>query len=215
MEGYWDARFRREGRIWGVTPSRTAVYAERLFSARGVKSVLVPGSGYGRNAEYLAAHGYAVTGVEVSSEALKLAAERSSEVRYQHGSVLELALPQRGFDAIYCFNVLHLFREKERRAFIARCSQWLKDGGLAFFIVFSEQEPSYGRGAQVETNTFESKPGRPVHYYTATDLAQEFRAFAIFESGLMEDPEDHGDEGPHVHVVRYIFAQVGTRPRLP
>jgi hypothetical protein len=24
------------------------------------------------------------------------------------------------------------------------------------------------------------------------------------ETGLAEDREDHGDEGPHVHVVRYI-----------
>jgi hypothetical protein len=63
----------------------------------------------------------------------------------------------------------------------------------------------------VEENTFESKPGRPVHFFTEDDLVESFRGFELLDTGLMEDPEDHGTEGPHVHWVRFISASKCSR----
>jgi hypothetical protein len=81
--------------------------------------------------------------------------------------------------------------------------------------VFSEKEPSFGKGRETELNTFESKPGRPVHYFTHDDLLSHFRGFNVLETGLMEDAENHGADGPHVHVVRYIFAEIpGGAPAI-
>ncbi|MCX6375275.1 MAG: class I SAM-dependent methyltransferase, partial [Armatimonadetes bacterium] len=81
-----------------------------------------------------------------------------------------------------------------------------RDGGLLFFTVFSEEEPSFGKGEKIEENTFESKPGRPVHYFTEYDLISHFSEFDVLETGLTKDPEDHG-EGPHTHQLRYIVAR--------
>jgi hypothetical protein len=75
-----------------------------------------------------------------------------------------------------------------------------------FFVVFSDRDPSFGKGQEVEKNTFESRPGRPVHYFTEDDLRDLFREFKILESGIFEDPEDHG-EGPHTHELLYILAR--------
>ena len=91
-----------------------------------------------------------------------------------------------------------------RRLLLDKCRKVLKPGGVAFLAVFSEQEKSFGKGLEVEPNTFESKPGRPVHYYTEQDLREEMRRFAILECGLATDRENHGEEGEHTHVVRYI-----------
>ena len=49
MQTYWDDRFHREGRVWGEAPSQTAVYARDRFIENGVRTILVPGAGYGRN----------------------------------------------------------------------------------------------------------------------------------------------------------------------
>jgi hypothetical protein len=76
-----------------------------------------------------------------------------------------------------------------------------------FFVVFSDMEPSYGTGRLVEENTFESKPGREVHYYSEEDLISEFRDLEILQTGMMEDPEEHGWEGRHTHLLRYIYAR--------
>ena len=117
------------------------------------------------------------------------------------------------YDGIYCFNLLHLLRKTDRAGFIGRCVEQLKDGGVVFFVVFSDIEPSFGTGRMVEENTFESKPGREVHYYSAEDLIYEFRDFEVIETGIIQDPEEHGEEGRHTHLLRYIFARksVGCR----
>lgn len=205
MEMYWSERYKNEGRIWGRTPSSTAIYAEKIFKSRRAGSILVPGAGYGRNAEFFSQKGYTVTGVEISAEALRLTPEVTS-VQYLIGSVIEEPLGLFRYDAVYCFNVLHLFFAEERRTFLKKCFDTLHDGGVAFFTVFSEQESQYGKGIRLEENTYESKPGRPVHFFTESDLVKSFRDFEIVETGIMNDHEDHGAEGSHIHRLRYIVA---------
>ena len=207
MNTFWEERFSDEGRIWGTTPSRTSEYAVQLFNKAGVHEVLVPGSGYGRNAVAFSRAGFQVTGIEISTTAIALALQNSEGVRYNHGSVLDMPFDDSMYDGIYCFNVLHLFRKSDRAAFLARCREQLKEGGVMFFVVFSDREPSYGMGKKVEENTFESKPGREVYYYSAEDLLMEFRDFEVLEAGMMEDPEDHGGEGMHTHLLRYIYVR--------
>jgi len=207
MNTFWEERFREEGKIWGDDPSRTAPYAINLFKKAGVHDVLIPGSGYGRNAMAFAQSGFEVTGIEISDKALALARQGSPEIRYHRGSILDMPFDDSMYDGIYCFNVLHLFRKLERVVFLQRCREQLKDGGVMFFVVFSDREPSYGTGRMVEENTFESKPGRDVHYYSAEDLVSEFRGLEILENGMMEDPEDHGKEGRHTHLLRYIYVR--------
>ncbi len=206
MDDFWEKRYRSEGKIWGDTPSVTARYACRHFLARGVKSVLIPGMGYGRNARVFREAGMAVSGIEISREAVSILRKDFPEIRCQEGSVLDV--PFGGpYDAIYCFNVVHFFRLNERRAFLEKCLAALPECGLAFFTGLSEKDPQYGRGAEIEPGTFESKPGRPVHFFTAEDVRACFNGFNVLESGLVEDEEDHGEEGPHVHALRYILAE--------
>ncbi len=90
MCAYWEGRFGREGKIWGMTPSVTAVYACEHFRREGVRNVLVPGAGYGRNALVFARAGFTVTGVEISAEAIKLAEETG--IRFIPGSFLDVPL---------------------------------------------------------------------------------------------------------------------------
>jgi len=208
MKSYWDFRFRDEGRIWGTAPSVTAGMAAKIFLRAGhIKKILVPGAGYGRNAKFFCAAGFAVTGVEISGEAFLLSRTYNPEAGFHLGSFLDpFPGEDGGYDAIYCYNVLHLFRQNERELFVRKSFRALREGGITFFVVFSEKEKSFGKGRQVEENSFESKPGRPVHYFTEQDLRRHFCMFDPLAAGIVEDPENHGDEGPHVHLVRYIAA---------
>jgi len=207
MNTFWEERFSDEGRIWGDIPSRSAGHAIGLFKKAGVHEVLVPGSGYGRNAVAFARAGFQVTGIEISATAFSLAQQNNQEIRYHHGSVLDMPFDDSMYDGIYCFNLLHLFRKNDRKAFLKRCREQLMEGGVVFFVVFSEREGSFGTGRNVEENTFESKPGREVHYYSETDLVSEFRDLELLETGMAEEPEEHGKEGRHTHQLRYIYAR--------
>jgi hypothetical protein len=78
--------------------------------------------------------------------------------------------------------------------------------GLAYFTVFSNKESTFGQGNETEPNTFESRPNRPVHYFTGDDLDRHFQDFKIIKIGTITDPEDHGGQA-HVHILRYIFVR--------
>jgi SAM-dependent methyltransferase len=207
MENYWDTRYSQENKIWGESPSRTARRALDLFRRNNIRKLLVPGSGYGRNTKVFSDAGFEATGVEISDVAAGLAREFDPLSRCYCASVLDMSFLNDIFDAVYCFNTLHLFREKERKTCIDQCLAKVAGGGLLYFTVFSENEPSFGKGQEVEENTFESKPGRPAHYFTEDDLKSHFSGTDIIETGLAEDREDHGGEGPHTHVLRYIIVR--------
>jgi 2-polyprenyl-3-methyl-5-hydroxy-6-metoxy-1,4-benzoquinol methylase len=203
MNQYWDKRYQAEGKIWGDEPSLTARRALEIFRENKVNKVLVPGSGYGRNTRLFSASGLQVTGVEISMEACRLAMAFDPDTRIFNISVLDMSSLRGRYDGIYCFNVLHLFLEADRKRFIKECIKNVKVNSPMFFTAFSEKEESYGKGAEVEKNTFESKPGRPAHYFSEPDLKYHFRTMQVMETGLMEDRENHG-EGPHTHILRYI-----------
>ena len=204
MGSYWEGRFSGEGMIWGDKPSNTALQALALFRREQANKLLVLGSGYGRNTRLFSDAGLAVVGIEISPTAVAAARQFDPLTVHHCLSVMEMPLTPCVYDAIFSFNVLHLFRQPERRLLLEKCRTVLKKGGVAFFAVFSEQEKSFGKGMEVEPNTFESKPGRPVHYYTEQDLREEIGCFTILECGLATDRENHGEEGEHTHVVRYI-----------
>lgn len=211
MTAFWDERFLREGKIWGDLPSGTAACACRFFAGDQVRSVLVPGCGYGRNAAEFQRKGFLVTGIELSKEALRIAVRDYPGITYIPGSVLDMPFNDVRYDGIYCFNVLHLLDKKERAIFVDTCSAQLADGGFMFFAVFSDKEVSYGKGRMVEENSFESKPGRVVHYFTKEDLVSQFPGFLVVKTGLIDDPEEHGEEGRHTHRLRYIYLRKRKR----
>lgn len=204
---YWEGRFVAEGKIWGDSPSLSAHSALKFFLENHVKSVLVPGSGYGRNTKLFSSAGLDVVGVEISETAYQMAKQFDPRSKFYRGTVLDISFDNRKYDAIYCFNVLHLFRQTGREMFLLECIRKLKDEGLAYFTVFSDKEESFGRGTETEVNTFESKPGRPVHYFTEVDLRNHFDGFEVMDIGNIKDPENHGGHA-HVHILRYIVVRL-------
>lgn len=203
---YWEHRFDEEGMIWGESPSKTAYYALDIFRTDKITSILVPGSGYGRNTNLFSSSGFKVTGVEISEKACNMAKQFDPDSEFYRGSALDMSFDTTQYDAIYCFNVLHLFLEDDRKLLVRNCVEKLNQDGVMVFTVFSEKESNFGQGKEVETYTFETRPGRPAHYYTEDDLLEQFKDFSIREKGIISDPEDHGGK-PHTHILRYILVR--------
>jgi SAM-dependent methyltransferase len=204
---YWDNRYSKEGKIWGILPSKSALYCLEVFNKYKVKKLLIPGSGYGRHTKFFSENKYNVIGIEISDIAVDIARNLDPNTRFFSGSVMEIETIETNIDAIFCFNTLHLFLRDTRSQFLKKCFNQLNHNGLVFFTVFSEKEPSFGKGKELESNTFESKPGRPTHYFTENDLINHFKDYKIIETGIIEELENHGAGGPHKHILRYIFGQ--------
>ena len=100
---YWNKTFKNEGVIWSWTPCKSAFVARDKFIDLGVKSVLIPGAGYGRNAKFFTDSGFIVVGIEISETAIEIAGENGVNIKYFHGSLLDMPFDSEKYDSIFCF----------------------------------------------------------------------------------------------------------------
>ncbi|WP_449600559.1 class I SAM-dependent methyltransferase [Paenibacillus sp. Marseille-Q9583] len=205
MSDYWNRRFAQEGMVWGTDPSLTALEAKGLFRKHNVKSVLVPGAGYGRNTKVFSSE-FETIGIELSGAALTIAAEWDSACFFISGSVLDCSLETK-VDAIYCYDLLHLFLIEDRRRLLTNCLEQLHPGGLLYFTSFSDEDPNYGCGACLEPATYEYKAGKYAHFFSEADLKQHFEHTEIIKTGthmeILRDPQGSA----HQYVLRSILAR--------
>lgn len=202
MTDYWNQRFKM-GKVWGSKPSGTSMIAADYFSQYNKRNILVIGSGYGRNANFFHESGYHVEGIEYAWDALVIAQRDNPYITYYHGSIFDIPCGEKKYSAIYCYNVMHLFLKPERNKLIALCQKMLEQEGLVFFSVFSDEDKDYGIGNVIEENTFEQKPGKPVHYYSKDELTKAFGLYSVIHVGEYEEYV-----GNKECKLRYIVAKI-------
>ena len=207
QETYWNKRFEKENFIWGKKTSECSKDVFRRFQKYpNIHKILVLGAGYGRNTKIFQDHGYDVTCLDISQNAIDLAKEFDVESKYYKISILDMDKIKDLYDGIFGFDIFHLFLAKERSKIIDMCYDRLNPKGLIYLAVFSEIEDTFGK-FEVEPNTFESRAGHFIHYFTEKDLIVSLKKFNIIDTGIIDEHENHGEIGPHMHKMRYIFAQ--------
>ena len=169
MDTYWNSRFIKEQMIWGTGPSRIALISEKIFHEYNLKTIIIPGAGYGRNGKYFTEHGYRVDGIEISPEAIRIGKEFAPSINYIEGSVLD-TFPDKKYDAVFCYDLIHLFKNHERKIIIENCLSFSRSKGLIMISCFSDKDKTFGTGREIEENTFEVKPGKTVHFFTEHEM---------------------------------------------
>ncbi len=205
MSEYWSRRFAQEGMIWGSEPSPTAQAARDIFRQHNVKSVLVPGAGYGRNTKVFSDE-FKTLGIELSEDALKMAAEWDPKSHFISGSVLD-PISEVQVDAVYCYDVLHLFLEEDRRRLVANCLEQLRPDGLLYFTSFSDGDANNGCGTLLEPGTYEYKEGKYAHFFSEEDLRQHFAGTKIITTGSCVETLCGPLGKKHQYILRYIVAR--------
>ena len=202
-ERYWNVRFESEGEVWGKEPSLSAKLAAEVFKRYNVKSILVPGCGYGRNSLYFAKLGFSVTGIDISPVAIDIAKRNAEKhnlnIEYIVGDVLEMLPTNKKYDGIFAHNLLHLFLEDDRMKLINGLIESLKISGILVVNVFSVNDPSFGEGTYVEENTFFESDGHYSHYFTEKELLICFKDLTPISIKEIEETEEHGKKGLHKH----------------
>ena len=124
----WDQRYSRSTFIYGKTPVK--FLAENYHYLPFGSTVLDMGMGEGRNAVFLAQKGYKVTGVDISSVAVKkaflLAQEFGVKIKGVVASLKDHKIAPNSFDAIICFYYVD-------RSLAEKIKGWLKPGGVLIY----------------------------------------------------------------------------------
>lgn len=73
MIEFWEGAFKDKQEMWGLKPAKSAILTKSFFVENRIKNVLIPGIGYGRNAQVFRENGMDVTGIEISKTAIEMA----------------------------------------------------------------------------------------------------------------------------------------------
>lgn len=145
----WDEKYSRPTFIFGKSPAEFLSENYQYIPYEG--TVLDMGMGEGRNAVFLAQKGYKVTGVDISSVAVKksylLAQEFGVKIKGVVASLSDYKIPTASFDAIVCFYYVD-------RSLIEKIKSWLKPGGILIYEAHTTREKANKKNDPMDDDNY-------------------------------------------------------------
>lgn len=145
----WDERYNKRSYVYGKRPAR--FLAENYSYLPAESKVLDMGVGEGRNAIFLAQKGHKVTGIDISSVAIKkskkLAKEFNVKITTIVGSLEKYPIKKNSFDAIICFYYVD-------RSLINKMVSWIRPGGILIFEAHTLKEFAKKSDKKMEKKTY-------------------------------------------------------------
>jgi len=168
----WENEYTKKGTIWRGPQSL------RLDLPSGGR-VLELGCGNGKTLSALIGRGAQVCGLDFSPAAIKSCSPLSEWAWLVLADATLLPFVDRSFRTVLAFHLLeHLSHEG-----MERCSREimrvLVPGGKLLVRALSTRDMRWGKGEEIETNTFLSGSGIVTHFFEAEELGHLFRAFEV------------------------------------
>ncbi len=188
MAEFWETQFDEKGEMWGYQPARSALVARDCFIQQGVKKVLIPGIGYGRNAQVFMDCGMNVTGIEISVTAIDLAGKHfDGNLKIHHGSVVDMPFDKELYDGIFCYALIHLLDRGERKKLIEDCYAQLQEEGYMIFTAITTEADTFGQGRYISEKRYEIHKGVKMYFYDRISVHEEFHDHGLFEIAEIEE----------------------------
>jgi 2-polyprenyl-3-methyl-5-hydroxy-6-metoxy-1,4-benzoquinol methylase len=136
-QAFWDARYGSADQIWSGNPNQRLVEQVTELSPGNALEV---GCGEGADAIWLAARGWQVTGVDVSTVALERAARQAARIgaevaartTWQQVDILSWTPPARQFDLVTS-HFIHV-ASADREALHRRLAKGVRPGGTLLIV---------------------------------------------------------------------------------
>lgn len=203
----WNELFLKQENRWENPHELTTILAERLGPRPA--SILDLGCGAGRHLVSLGRLGYQLAGMDVSDNGLRYSQgwlqREGLPARLTRADMTHLPYTSASFDAVVSIHVIFhnpLARLMQSMGEIRRV---LKPGGWAALTFQSTRSYRYGRGEQIELNTFlpdlGEDAGVPHHYSTFGELDDLFAGFIVHRVFLNESLERQNRRSSHWDVL--------------
>lgn len=173
----WEEKYRGEGLVFGPEPAR--FLAENLPLLPQGKALDLA-MGEGRNALYLARHGWQVTGVDLSETAVAKCLRRAQEegvvVEAIAADLATYRIPEDTYDLILDFYYL-------QRDLISSMKAGLRPGGMVVFETYTLEHLQYEGG-----------PRDPAYLLASNELLDHFRDFRVilYREWVVDSEKDPG-----------------------
>lgn len=185
---FWEETFKDKQEMWGLVPAKSAVVTNAFFIKHNVKNVLIPGIGYGRNAQIFKDSGMNVTGIEISMTAVDLAKKHyGDQLSIYHGSVNDMPFDNELYDGIFCYALIHLLDKEERKKLIQNCYNQLTGNGYMVFTTITKSAETYGQGSCIGEDRFEMFGGVKMFFYDRESIQGEFGKAGLYEINEVDE----------------------------
>jgi len=196
---FWDAKYAGDKTLWGTRPVAIVAECRELFLRHGVQSILIPAVGYGRNAKDFSENGFRVDGIEISDEAINIGRIFAPQVNFIKGNVLEMELPGT-YDAVFCCDILQILLKHERKMLLDRCLRHCKPGGLILISCLAKTDVLFGKGREIEKDTFEGSGGLHFHYADEGEMRDAYPELEVVKLGSFSEEYEGGVRKDRVYV---------------
>lgn len=180
MASGWERIYQQSGDLgYAVLPK--VVGASRVFRQRGYRDVLDLGCGTGKHAIFLARKGFSVQATDLSPSGLEIAEQKArslalDNVRFAQHDMRVAPFPAESFDAVICTWTIYHGTVMDIRDTLAEIHRVLRTNGILITDFLSVEDSTFGRGSEVEKNTFvgqkQGEEDVPHHYCTRTEVFQ-------------------------------------------
>lgn len=179
--------------------------------------VLDIGCGSGRDAVFLAQHGFKVTAIDTKRGAIgaaqKLATVAGVSADFLVQDVRNWTFPAKHYTIIIAFNSLFFLSKNDLYAAIENIKKSLIPGGIAIIASFTVDDAMFDKvkkeNTKVGERDFQSTDGYAWYFLDHGELAKAFSDFQILfhEEKTVNDPGHAGSPEPHLHAIERIVAK--------
>lgn len=161
-QNWWDRIYREQKPPWDSDePSRHLVDLIDRGILKPCRALDIC-CGKGTEAVYLAENGFMVSGIDISTEAIKLAREKAKSVNvdvdFRVGDVLQMPFKDDIFEFVNDKGCFHVFDPEDRKRFAIEVSRVIREGGRYLMRCFCDKQPGdygpYRISREIITNTF-------------------------------------------------------------
>lgn len=176
---------------------------------RKVGKILDVGCGNGRHIVFFAEQGFDAYGIDISDKAIEIAkawlAKKGLKAHLKVGDIEKLPFKDKYFDVVVSNEVLdHVPFSKAKKA-IQEIRRVLTGGGYIYTTLRSTEDSEYGRGEEVDRNTFVLKEGYEKgliqHFFDLEEIRELLAGFKIFDIEIYEQ------KFPEMYTVDKAFLQ--------
>jgi SAM-dependent methyltransferase len=175
MNEIWDKVYSNDSAFFGEDPSNFSQMCYRDFKKHHVNKLLELGCGQGRDTLFFASLDldvYAIDSSKVAIESLKqkITEENITIKLRQFDASQGIPFDTKYFDAVYSHMFYNMrFTDVELSFLFKESSRILKNNGLLYFSVRSDNDVLYNKGKKIDNNIYEIN-GFQIRFFTKEQI---------------------------------------------